>query len=142
MPTRVRTATDADAAQIAPLLGELGYPAPAADVPQRLARVRAERGECLVAEDEAGALVALMTLARHDILHSASPAAQITGLVVTAAARGSGTGRMLVEAAKAWARAAGCGRIAVTSAEHRADAHAFYPACGMPYTGRRFSLSL
>jgi hypothetical protein len=29
--------------------------------------------------------------------------------------------------------------LSVTSAEHRADAHAFYPRCGLPYTGRRFA---
>jgi hypothetical protein len=27
----------------------------------------------------------------------------------------------------------------VTSGEQRADAHAFYPACGLAYTGRRFA---
>jgi hypothetical protein len=32
--------------------------------------------------------------------------------------------------------------LLVTSAEHRAAAHAFYPACGMPYTGRRFATDI
>ena len=48
----------------------------------------------------------------------------------------------LVEAAEGWAVRAGCVRLTVTSAEHRADAHAFYPACGIPYTGRRFARAL
>lgn len=37
----VRTTTDADAAAMAELIGELGYPARAAELPDRLARMRA-----------------------------------------------------------------------------------------------------
>jgi GNAT superfamily N-acetyltransferase len=68
--------------------------------------------------------------------------AYITALVTAAAARGRGVGRALVAEAVEWARREGCVRISVTSAEHRADAHAFYPACGLPYTGRRFGTTL
>jgi hypothetical protein len=32
--------------------------------------------------------------------------------------------------------------LSVTSAEHRADAHQFYPRCGLPYSGRRFTKNL
>jgi len=46
--------------------------------------------------------------------------------------RRRGVGQLLVEAAKRWARDHGCVRLSVTSAERRADAHAFYPACGLP----------
>jgi GNAT superfamily N-acetyltransferase len=51
-------------------------------------------------------------------------------------------GRALVNAIEQWARERGADRLSVTSAEHRSGAHAFYPACGFPYTGRRFSKSL
>ena len=66
----------------------------------------------------------------------------IMALVVSPDARGRGVGRTLVRAAEQWAMERGCGQIMVTSAEHRADAHAFYPACGMQYTGRRFAKKL
>ena len=53
-----------------------------------------------------------------------------------------GVGKAFIAAATNWAQKHGCARLSVTSAEHRADAHAFYPACGLPYTGRRFSVLL
>jgi GNAT superfamily N-acetyltransferase len=51
-------------------------------------------------------------------------------------------GRALVQAARAWPMERDCERMMATSAEHRADAHAFYPAVGMPCTGRRFAITL
>jgi len=141
-PVHVRDATAADADAVAALLAELGHPTRAADVPARLAAVRAEGGLALLAVDDDGRAFGFLSAARHAVVHAAGPVALITGLVVTAAARGRGVGRALVAAAHDWARRAGCVRITVTSAEHRADAHAFYPACGMPYTGRRFAATL
>ena len=76
------------------------------------------------------------------MLHADAPVAYITVLVVAPAMQGRGAGRTLVAAAEAWARAAGCRRLTVTSAEHRADAHESYPRIGLPYTGRRYSRSL
>lgn len=111
-------------------------------IPQRLQAIRREGGEILLASDSAGAELGLMSLARHVVLHGPGPVAYITALVTSEAARRRGVGRKLVEAAKKWAADEGCSRITVTSAEHRADAHAFYPSCGLPYTGRRFGASI
>ena len=137
-PVHVRDAT----AAVAALLTELGHPTRAADVPARLDAIRAERGLALLAVDDDGRAFCFLSAAHHAVVHAAGPVALITALVVTAAARGRGVGRALVAAAPDWARRAGCVRITVTSGEHRADAHAFYPACGMPDTGRRFAATL
>lgn len=137
----LRPATADDADVVARLLGELGHPADPADVPSRLAALYADGGAAVVALDRDEPL-GLMTLSSHASLHRPGRVAYITALVTTAAARRRGVARTLVDAAKAWARERGCVRIAVTSAERRADAHAFYPACGLPYTGRRFSAEL
>jgi GNAT superfamily N-acetyltransferase len=141
-PLLVRRATAADALAMAPLLGVLGYETPAAALPERLARVEAEGGAAFLATDDAGQILGLTVLARHAALHATGPVAYITALVTAPDARGRGVGRALVDAAEGWARAGGCVRLSVTSAEHRADAHAFYPRCGMPCTGRRFSKPL
>lgn len=138
-PFQLRAATADDADALARLLAQLGHPTPAAEVPARLATMRAEGGAAVVAVDAAGEPVGLITLAKHAVLHAPGPVASITALVTAAAARRSGAGRALVDAARAWAAREGCVRLSVTSAERRADAHAFYPACGLPYTGRRFS---
>jgi GNAT superfamily N-acetyltransferase len=138
----VRAATADDAGAIARLLAELGYAVDPFDVPARLDRMLAASGAALLAVDAGGASLGFMSLGRHDVIHAAGPVAYITSLVTTAAARGRGVGRALVDAARTWAEREGCVRLSVTSAEHRADAHAFYPACGMPYSGRRFSTSI
>lgn len=138
----LRTAEPGDAGDIASLFTELGYPTTGAEVPARLEAVRAAGGAVIVATSDGGGALGVISLARLRVIHAARAVAYITGLVTREGARGRGVGRALVTAATQWAREQGCGRITVTSAEHRADAHAFYPKCGMPYTGRRFSASL
>jgi GNAT superfamily N-acetyltransferase len=135
----LRDATEDDAGDVALLLGELGYPADPSDIPARMRAVREEGGAVVLAVDEDGSALGLMGLARHATLHSPSPAAYVTALVTAENARRRGVGRMLVEEAKRWARETGCERLSLTSAEHRNAAHGFYPSCGLPYTGRRFS---
>jgi GNAT superfamily N-acetyltransferase len=136
---RIRRATAADATAMAELLAQLGYPANAGDLPGRLRAVEAEGGAIILAIDDAGAPIGLAQFAKHATIHAEAPVAYITALVTSASVRGRGVGRALVNAAEDWAREQGCVKLSVTSAEHRADAHAFYPKCGMPYTGRRFS---
>jgi GNAT superfamily N-acetyltransferase len=132
---------DSDAAAIVPLLAELGYTVDAGAVPSRLEAIRGEGGIALVAVD-GEATLGLIAVAAHAVLHAAGPVGLITALVVSSNARGRGVGRQLVERAKSWAADRGCVRLTVTSAEKRADAHAFYPACGLPYTGRRFAVAI
>ena len=135
----LRSATAEDAQVIAELLGELGYPALPADLPARIESVRNEGGDVFVAVDISGQVLGLTTLSRHSALHTPRPIAYIDALVTSSKARRRGVGRFLVNEAKKWAEREGCARLTLTSAEHRAAAHEFYPSCGMPYTGRRFA---
>src|SRR4051812_10905563 len=124
---------------MADLLGQLGYPTEARSLPERLATVEQNGGAAFLVTDDSGHPLGLTCVMRYSALHAAGEGAYITALVADANARGQGVGRALVNAAETWARAHRCTRLTVTSAEHRADAHEFYPRCGMPYTGRRFS---
>ena len=87
-------------------------------------------------------MVGVAVLHRMTVLHFDRPLGYITALVTDPAKRRGGVGKRLLVAAEDWARAAGCYRLALTSAEHRTDAHGFYPACGFPLTGRRFGKDL
>jgi GNAT superfamily N-acetyltransferase len=138
----VRDAASSDADAIAALLAELGHSTASADIPSRLAAVLRDHGAVLLAVDDRDRPLGLMCLSRHVVLHAPGPIAYITALVTASAARRRGVGQLLVAAAKEWAREQGCVRLSVTSAERRADAHAFYPACGLPYTGRRFATEI
>ncbi len=131
-----------DATTVAKLLSELGHPTDAADIPKRLPHVLAEGGAVKLAVDDDDSPLGLLILSKHWGLHAPGPVAYIAALVVTASARRRGVGKAFVEYARDWGSAQGCSRLTVTSAEHRADAHAFYPSMGLPYTGRRFSVSL
>jgi GNAT superfamily N-acetyltransferase len=59
-------------------------------------------------------------------------------MVVTAARRGEGIGRRLLDAATAWARARSCTHLELNSAPARKDAHRFYLASGMAQSALNF----
>ena len=139
---KIRGVLESDAPDVATLLSELGYDVSANEIPPRLDRVHAEEGAAYLAEDDDGAALGLIVLVDHAVLHASGPVALITALVVYSAARGQGVGRALVDKAKDWARERQCVRLLVTSGEQRTDAHAFYTACGLQYTGRRFGITV
>lgn len=137
--TEIRTATLDDAAALAVLLGELGYPTSAKQAATRLAGL--QRTTCAVTyvATRAGGICGLATVHSHASLNRDEPAVQLTLLVVSAQVRGSGAGKRLVQAAEAWARDHGAQRLVVSTAVHRAGAHAFYETLGYELTGRRYA---
>jgi GNAT superfamily N-acetyltransferase len=123
---------------MAELMGELGYPAGAAELPGRLARMRA-RGdaEAFVATVDDG-LVGLATVHARVVLHAALPVVQLTALVSAASMRNRGVGRALVDVVESWALAQGAEKLVVTTALNRVEAPLFYERLGFEQTGRRF----
>ena len=134
----VRAASAGDAAGIASLLAQLGYPAEPDAVATRLERLDAE---ALVADD-GGAVLGLAAVQVMHVLEHDAPVARLTALVVREDARRRGVARALVDAVEARAREAGCERLHVTTAGRRADAHAAYLSLGFAETGRRFGKAL
>ena len=135
----IRDAIIEDASVIATLLGELGYPSQPDGVRSRLARLLAREGSRVFVAERSANVLGVLGLHRMPVLTSLSDIAMIIALVVTERARGAGVGRLLVARAEEQARVWQCERIMVTSAERRADAHAFYQHLGYDYTGRRFA---
>jgi GNAT superfamily N-acetyltransferase len=139
----IRRVVLTDAAGLAPLLEQLGYPATPADIAMRLARVAQNTDAAAwVATDADATPIGLVT--GHVIWSYASntPNVQLTALVVSSRSRGTGVGRQLVATIEEWARRIGAGRVDVASAQHRDDAHAFYLALGYAEAGKRFRRSL
>ena len=131
----VRSAVAADAAAIAGLLAELGYRTAPADLERRLEGM--ERPAALVAELD-GEVAGVLTLGMVPVLHEPGDWCRITMLVVAGRARRRGLARALVAEAEAIARGHGCARIEVTSALHRAGAHAVYREAGYGQVSEHF----
>ena len=125
----IRTATPSDATRLAELSTQLGYPANAGDLEERLARlVRREDTVVLVAE-LGGTVVGWLHAAEAEILEYGRRC-EILGLVVDAGTRRSGAGRSLVAAAERWGAERGLAQIAVRSNVTRAESHPFYEKLG------------
>ena len=128
--TTIRNARTYDAPALAALCGELGYPATRRQLVARLAAIEAQPAtRVLVAEDAAGNVIGWLQVAQSPHLVD-DAVMEIVGLVVTAAAHGSGIGAALVRAAEAWARECGTDRLRVRSRTERERAHAFYLRAG------------
>ena len=135
----VREPTTADAEALARLSTQLGYPADAGMMPERLTRLADDPNARAFVVSDGGRVVGMITIHLRDTLNHSRPIAQITLLVVDESIRSRGAGRALVEAAEEWARARGAKRVAVTTALDRAGAHAFYERLGYAHTGRRYA---
>ena len=135
----IRDAIIEDAAMIAQLLDELGYPSTPDGVRQRLARLLPRDDTRIFVAERGAHVLGVLGLHRMPVLTERNDIAMIIALVVADEARRTGVGRTLLERAEDEARLWRCGRIMVTSAERRTEAHAFYERMGYQYTGRRFA---
>jgi predicted N-acetyltransferase YhbS len=138
----IRHATPKEAAAIARLLGQLGYPSGEADVVRRLRRLAASGNDACLVAVRAGEAVGAAVVHMSVTLVDDSPIAKLAALVVDRDHRRHGIGAALVAASEELARASGCSLIFLTSAEGRGDAHAFYTRIGFEERGRRFAKSL
>ena len=73
---RIRPAASGDAAPLGPLLEQLGYPTNAAQIPERIEKLHARPGTTvLVAEDEHGELLGVVTVHLFQTMHADEPTA-------------------------------------------------------------------
>jgi GNAT superfamily N-acetyltransferase len=131
MSLSFREAGRADAAALASLSGELGYPVSIAEMRARLELMAKNPDHAvLVACDRDGAAGTGAVIGWIDVgivFHLQSGRyCEIGGLVVTASARRKGTGKALVAQAEEWAATRGLARVLVRSNAVREDAHRFY----------------
>jgi GNAT superfamily N-acetyltransferase len=125
---QIRAAEEADAAALAALSGELGYPSTTEQVMSRLRLLQAHERTILVAQ--AGNEVAGFIDVHVQRVVESEPYGEVGGLVVGAAYRRSGVGAALFEAAADWSRQRGLPRVVIRVGSERRGAHEFYPAIG------------
>jgi GNAT superfamily N-acetyltransferase len=139
----IRPATAADSAIIAVLLDQLGYPASADDIPQRLEALNnLPTAIAMVADDPERGVVGLITSHLFPSIHDNEPVAWLTTLVVLDEVRGQGVGSELVLFVEEWAARSGAPRITVTSHKRRERTHQFYQQRGYEWNGLRLTKSL
>jgi GNAT superfamily N-acetyltransferase len=124
----IRTARASDAAALAVLSCELGYPSTAAEVRERL---------CLLGDPERTLLVAVADddLAGFIDVHvqrtvESDPYGEIGGLVVASGHRHEGLGAALLEAAAEWSRTRDLRTLWIRANLARSGPHEFYAAIG------------
>ena len=138
----LRAAHPDDAEQVAPLLGQLGYPAAVADVAARLARLDADPATSVLVAHEGGRLVGLAATHLRANLERDAPTCRLTALVVHTSARRRGVGRTLLEAVISEAERQGCERVEVTLRPEREAAEALYRSAGFEERPLRLILAL
>ena len=138
----IRPATPADEGALASLLTELGYPATAASVGERLTRALDSATSLLLVAAVAGEVSGLVAAELIPYFPTGATICRITALVVAKPQRGRGIGDELLGAAADFARRHRCSALELTSAVHRVEAHRFYEQRGLSRTGFRFFQSL
>lgn len=127
---RIRAAQLNDAAEIARLTLELGYPGSEQKSRSTLAAILKQPQHFVaVAAADDGSLWGWVHAECRLMLESGEKA-ELVGLVVSSAARQQGVGKALVVAAENWARQQGMGAICVRSSISRGESHPFYQAIG------------
>jgi GNAT superfamily N-acetyltransferase len=126
------------AAQIARLLGQLGYPNRPGEVRKKISALSASEADCIWMAQFEGKPVGLLAFHLTPLLHAPGNLGRITALVVDKQFRGKGVGRRLVETAERWAWKRDCTRIELTSGEQRTQAHQFYQDLGYAVESKRF----
>ena len=125
----VRTMNPEDAAAVAPLLGNLGYPSTTADVARRMEQISRLRDQALFVAENDGTIVGWVHVYARAVLEH-DVAAEVVGIVVDPNARRQGIGKALLARVEQWAKEHGLDCVRIGSASHRTDAHAFYETLG------------
>jgi GNAT superfamily N-acetyltransferase len=126
----VRRARSEDAKRIAELSGQLGYPATASQMHERLRGIKpSSQHAVFVVESAKEGVIGWLHVSRQPLLE-VEIRAEVNGLVVAEGQRSAGAGARLLAAAEEWARKHGCKNMSVRSNEIRERAHMFYERNG------------
>ena len=126
----LRRARLEDAAEIARLLTELGYPIDAGTILPRLQSLLVHPDHLVTVAAGPNDQLSGVVMAEHRVLLLYGPQVEIMGLSVGSDVRRMGVGRALVKAVEAWARQLGSSKIVVRSNVVRSESHPFYEKIG------------
>ncbi|MEO6103616.1 MAG: GNAT family N-acetyltransferase [Pseudoxanthomonas sp.] len=129
----VRIACMDDAAEVARLCTQLGYPTTTEDMTARMGVVISAGDRQVFVIEDGMRLLGWISVELRTSLETGRKA-EIVGLVVDARTRRSGAGKALVAAAEAWVRQHGLDTLMVRSNAARVESHPFYEGLGFART--------
>jgi len=127
---KIRKAKRTDAARIAELCGELGYPSTPQQVEKRWLRLMPRSKHMVFVAEAPGPYVVGWVHVSVASLLECDRRAEVNGLIVAEGHRSSGAGAKLLAAAEKWARECSCQAVNVRSNVIRERAHKFYERQG------------
>ena len=125
----VRAAGAADAARLAELSGQLGYPTTTADILRRLMSLLTDQAHGVFLAEAANEVIGWLHVQERRVLEH-DFVAEVTALVVDERSRSRGVGQVLMGRAEEWARLRGLGAVVLRSNVIRERAHVFYERLG------------
>jgi GNAT superfamily N-acetyltransferase len=134
----IRGAETGDAAALADLMTQLGYPTRASEMEMRMEAICADKNYATFVAVSDGKVCGMIgTFTSYSYEHN-SPSGRILALVVSEKVRGRGVGQALIAAAENHLAQKNIRRIAVNTRFERKEAHEFYEKVGYTRNGFRF----
>jgi GNAT superfamily N-acetyltransferase len=126
---KIRRAKSGDAADLAALSGELGYPATAAEIRSRLSRLKSAANDALFVAECDGEVIGWLHVSVNHLIEVPTRA-EVNAFIVSEKQRSKGAGTRVLDAAEKWARGRKCVNMSVRSNVVRERAHVFYERNG------------
>jgi predicted N-acetyltransferase YhbS len=141
MDVHIRQMASEDAAAVAALSRQLGYPLSSQQILQNINEVRRSKDHDAFVAIYDSHVVGWIGLARAFMIESL-PFCEINGLVVDEDHKGKGIGKLLVEKAKKWAKEKGNDTLRLRCNVKRTEAHQFYRHLGFKETKQQTAFVL
>jgi GNAT superfamily N-acetyltransferase len=141
MDISARQMSSEDAAVVAALSRQLGYPLSSQQILENINAVRRSKDHCAFVAIYESRVVGWIGLAQAIMIES-MPFCEINGLVIDENHRGKGIGKLLVEKAKQWAKEKGNETLRLRCNVKRIEAHEFYRRLGFKETKQQTAFVL
>jgi GNAT superfamily N-acetyltransferase len=138
MKIDIAEARTEDAADVAELVRQMGYPVSVADTANRIRLYSQPSYRLLVAKMDA-VTVGFIALHIYDVLHLPAPEGRISSFCVDEKVRGMGIGIALLKAGEDYFKENGCYKIVLNSNLKRPETHQFYLNRGYQFTSKHFA---